>query len=174
MNKTITLTGSDEAIYLEREFNGQDVIIKSKSGATHYIPVKAEADLSGWAVRTAESTIVSSAASGDDGIGAGSYTVPDGTVFREGEVVLVTDTSDNVKGGIKINSISGNVLSFLKKSVGSSFEPVLGDKLILREDGYLDEDDADLFKSTDYKYLLVNGSGSLVCEVQGTGLKKKY
>ena len=183
MSKTIALTGSDQPLYLQWEFNGFEVALKSIGGDTYYLIVPTADNLTGgsdeWTVRKPTDSIVitpttTTGATGDDGRGDGTYTVADETVFRVGETLLITDSSDVEKGSIIIDSLSTNTISFLKKGGGSSFEPVSGDKIVVRADGIISEDDADRFKTYDTKYMIVNGSGSLNVDVFMNGLKKKY
>ncbi|GEM_PF-3502357 len=167
---TITTTGNDQKLYLKEDFNGQTISLLSSGGPTFYLEVNEDSDFDSLAIRTAEASIVTSAQSGN------TYTVADGTLFRIGETVPVLDSASEHKGAIRIDSISGNVLTYSPVN-DSDFEAVSGDILLLRRDTLISEDAISVIATNRFKYLLVNSGSAnvdLVAEVMYTGVKKKF
>jgi len=172
----IATTGSKQVEFLQANYNGRMLSLKSVGGSCHYVPVSDSSLLAGiTAIRTAEATVtVSDMAEAASGVI--TYTVADSSLFRVGESIPVLQSSVQV-GAITIKSLASATTITANQSNGSSYSPADDDDLLLREDEFIAEDDSNKFASNQYKYLVLQSESSsvkLVVELLGTGLVKKY
>ena len=166
MGSQIPGVGADKIERLYDNYDGEKVILRAIGGGVRKLYMKDDTNLLTAVLRTDPVSIVTT------GLIGNVFTVADGTIFRKGEIVPTEDSSSVQKGSVVITDITGNDLTFSKIV---EFNAVSGDILVLRADGVLSEDDAEVIDTGNTPYAIFSMDSSVLLNVDlGSIVKKKF
>ncbi len=164
MGSQIPGVGADKIERLYDNYDGDKLILRAVGGDVRKLYMKDDTNLATAVLRTEKASIATTGLTGN------VFTVADGSIFRKGEVVPTEDSSIVQKGSIVITDITGNDLTFSKIT---DFTAVSGDILILRADGVLSEDDAEVIDSGNTPFAIFSMSTSTLINVDLQKIVKK-